>query len=97
MRHFQPILAIVERGRVGHVVRAVHLGLHREDVFRTTNVAPEIARHLARIREQAWQHLSIGLDDRITRVKHIERQRSVISIYDRLDGIAQIVVPAKNP
>jgi hypothetical protein len=55
VRDFPAILAIVEGSRVGHMVSAVHLGLHREDIFRIADMPAQIVRHLACVLEEFGQ------------------------------------------
>src|SRR5215510_1431312 len=67
-RHLPDVLAVVEGGRVGHVVRAVDLCLHGEKLPRYPEVRLQAFWHLVERLEQRWESVSIGPDDRVVPV-----------------------------
>ena len=89
--HGPQVFAVVKDLRVGHVIKAVHLGLQLEQKLGIAHMLAQIGRHGRRILEQAGEDASIGRQDGVLKVEDVEGGGSVVGIDDRLDAVAHVV------
>src|SRR5947209_2569234 len=72
------------------VVAAPHVRLHPEHLLRIAEVDRQLRRHGLRA-EQARERLSVRVDDRVTFVDHMERDRAVVRVDDGLHRVAHVI------
>ena len=56
----------------------------------------EVGRHLRLWRQQRWEGLLVGLDDRVSRIHHVIGHLAGIGIDDYLHRISHVVIAARK-
>ena len=85
------IRALEEDRLVVDVVRAVHLGLHVEQLFGHAQMRAKVGGHLVEGLEYTGKHALVGAQDRVRRVRRVEGRGPVIGVDDDLDAVADVI------
>src|ERR1035441_576362 len=77
--------------RIRHVIEAVHFRLQFEQQLGVAHVLAQPGRHRGRILEQTRKDAAVSCDDRILRIKHVKRCRTVVGVDDPLNAVPHVV------
>src|SRR2546423_8173712 len=90
-RYAPNIFALKKYFGVLRVVEAEDIALRLNQSFGVTHVSAQVCGHLARVVEECWETIFIGINQRVLRVEDVERGRPVVSVNNSLATVAYVV------
>ena len=91
LRHIPNVFALEKHLRILRVIKPINLALGANQCLGVTDVCAQVCRHLTGILKQRWKRGSIGLNQRVVRIKNIKVNGSVVGIDRHLNAVANVV------
>ena len=89
--HGPLISAVVKNLGVGHVIKAVHIGLQAEQRFRITHVGTQPRGHRGGVLEQSRINAAPRGEDGVGRIEDVKSDRAVVGVDHSLHAVARVI------